>query len=75
MPDGAETITDADLSRLQNPKFHFEKNLRFQSSKNNMDLNAQILDFESGGYAQMSPDLKVSTGFPTRCAKSALDEN
>ena len=43
MPDGAETITDADLSRLQNPEFHFEKNLRFQSSKNNMDLNYQIL--------------------------------
>ena len=53
MPDGAETITDADLSRLQNPKFHFEKNLRFQSSKNNMDLNYQILDFDPGGYAQM----------------------
>ena len=53
MPDGAETITDADLSRLQNPKFHFEKNLRFQSSKNNMDLNYQILDFDAGGYAQM----------------------
>ena len=50
MPDGAETITDADLSRLQNPKFHFEKNLRFQSSKNNMDLNYQILDFDAGGY-------------------------